>query len=268
VKDEMEVLMNDSPVLERIEDHVGIISINRPEKHNAMDDAAQAALAAAVARMAADPAVRVIVLRGEGKSFCAGRDTSVLGQRAEGESDYVFVRRAQQIQHKLMDCPKPIIAAVRGAAIGGGFEFALVSDMRVVGRSARMSLPEIMYGLLPDMGGTQTLMTMIGRARTKYYVMTGKAISGEEAFEMGIADWLEDDEQVDDKALEIAREIAARPPQNVMMAKTLVDQFWIGGLKRGLNQELNSITALFKTEDYAEARAAIREKRKPRFKGK
>jgi len=260
--------MSENPILVRTEDHIGIVSINRPAKHNAMDDPAQAALLQAVGAMAADPQVRVIVLRGEGKSFCAGRDTSVLGQRPEGQGDYDYVRTAQQIQHRLLDCPKPIIAAVKGAAIGGGFEFALASDMRVVGPSARMSLPEIIYGLLPDMGGTQTLMTMIGRARTKYYVMTGKSISGEEARELGIADWLVEDDQVDEKAMEIAREIAARPPQNVQMAKALVDQFWIGGIKRGMNQELNSITALFKSEDYAEARAALKDKREPRFKGK
>ena len=260
--------MSEAPVLERVEEHIGIVSINRPGKHNAMDDAAQDALAAAVQAMSDNPDVRVIILRGEGKSFCAGRDTSVLGQRAEDESDYLYVRRAQKIQHKLLDCPKPVIAALKGAAIGGGFEFALAADMRVVGRCAKMSLPEVVYGLLPDMGGTQTLMTMIGRARTKYYVMTGNSISGEEAHDLGIADWLEDDDQVDAKALGIAREIAARPPQNVMMAKSLVDQFWIGGIKRGLNQELNSITALFKSEDYAEARAALKEKRPPVFKGK
>ncbi len=256
------------PVLERIDGHVGVISINRPAKHNAMDDPAQSALLRALENMAAAPRARAIVLRGEGRSFCAGRDTSVLGQRPAGEGDYDYVRRAQQIQHRLLDCPKPVVAAVRGAAIGGGFEFALMSDMRVVGRSARMSLPEINYGLLPDMGGTQTLMSLIGRARAKYYVMTGKPISGEEAFALGIADWLEEDGQVDDRAMEVARELAARPPQNVMMAKALVDQFWSGGIRRGLNQELNCIAALFKSEDYAEARAALREKREPAFKGK
>lgn len=260
--------MSETPILARVDGHVGIVSINRPQKHNAMDDPAQVAFLTAMQQMADDPDVRVILLRGEGKSFCAGRDTSVLGQRAGGESDYDFVRRAQQIQHLILDCPKPIIAAVKGAAIGGGFEFALAADMRVVGHSAKMSLPEIVYGLLPDMGGTQTLMTMIGRARTKYYVMTGNRISGEEAHEMGIADWYVEDDEVDEKALAIAGQIAARPPQNVQMAKALVDQFWMGGLKRGLNQELNSITALFKSEDYAEARAALREKRDPEFKGK
>lgn len=260
--------MSEAPVVTRVESHIGVVSINRPEKHNAMDDSAQAALLEAMQRMAEDPDVRVIVLRGEGKSFCAGRDTTVLGHRERDESDYDFVRRAQTIQYRIMECPKPIIAAMKGAAIGGGFEFALAADMRVVGRSAKMSLPEIVYGLLPDMGGTQTLMTMIGRARTKYYVMTGNRISGEEAYEMGIADWLVEDEEVDAKALAIAGEIAARPPQNVKMAKALVDQFWIDGIKRGLNQELTSITTLFKSEDYAEARAALKEKREPKFKGK
>lgn len=260
--------MTAASVVVRVENHIGVVSLNRPQKHNAMDDEAQALLYSALRDMAEHPAVRVIVLRGEGKSFCAGRDTSVLGQRLRDESDYDFVRRAQQISHLMLDCPKPIVAAVRGAAIGGGFEFCLAADMRVVARSATMALPEIQYGLLPDMGGTQTLMSMIGRARAKYYVMTGKRISGDDAYAMGIADWLVDDDQVDEKALAIAAEISSQPPQNVKMAKALVDQFWVHGIKRGINQELNSITALFNSEDYGEARSALREGRDPVYTGR
>lgn len=261
--------MSEEPsIVERLAGHVGVVSFNRPHKHNAMHDVAQAELLNAMQRMAGNPQVRCVLLRGEGKSFCAGRDTSVLGQRPEGVSDYLYVRQAQRISHAFMDCPKPIVAAVKGAAIGGGFEFALMSDMRVVGRNAKMSLPEIRYGLLPDMGGTQTLTSMIGRAKAKYHVMTGKPIGGGEALALGIADWLVEDDEVDAKSMEIAEEIALSPPQNLMMAKRLVDQFWLDGIRKGMEQELLSISALFKSADYAEARAALKEKRPPRFQGK
>jgi enoyl-CoA hydratase/carnithine racemase len=261
--------MNEKLVLLGIDDNVATISLNRPSRHNAMTDEAQAALLCAIQSVSADNRVRSVLLRGEGKSLCAGRDTSILGRRQDGDSDYIFVRRAQQIQHAIFDCPKPIVASIKGAAIGGGFEFALACDMRVVSRDAKMSLPEITYGLLPDMGGTQTLTSIIGRSKSKYYVMSGDSISGVDAHDWGIADWLaEDGDDADSQAYAIAQKIAKAPPQNLMMAKSLVDQFWVDGIRRGLSQELTSITTLFKTADYLEARNALKEKRAPKFTGK
>jgi enoyl-CoA hydratase/carnithine racemase len=260
--------MTEILVKQEIIGQVGVISFNRPEVHNALDDEAQAQLLEAARRMSDDLEVRAIVLRGEGKSFCAGRDTRVLGQRDPADSDFSFVKRAQQVQHVFMDCSKPVVAAIKGAAIGGGFELALAADMRVAGHSARMSLPEVVYGLLPDMGGTQTLRSMVGRSRAKYLIMTGEQISAEQAYEWGIADWLVDDAEVDSTAMAIAEKIAANSPQAVMMVKHLVDQVDYGQVKSGLRQELTSICTLFKSEDYQEARLALQEKRKPEFKGK
>lgn len=260
--------MTEQSIVTRIEDYVGVISLNRPSRHNAMTDESQALLLSAIQDFSDDPSVRAIVLRGEGKSFCSGRDTRVLGQRQPGDSDYTFVQRAQRIAHAILDCPKPIIAAVKGVAIGGGFEFALASDMRVIGHSAKMSLPEVIYGLLPDMGGTQTLTSLVGRARAKYLIMSGDSISAEQAHQWGIADWLVDDSDVDTQALAIAKKIAAQSPQSVMMAKRLVDQVEIADIKQGLQQELTSITTLFKSDDYAEARQALIDKRKPCYTGK
>jgi len=260
--------MNTAHLQLSIHKHVGTISLNRPDVHNAMDDDTQAEFLAAVQQFNDNPEVRAIVLRGEGKSFCAGRDVRVLGQRQAGDSDFAFVKRAQQIQHALMDCSKPIIAAIKGAAIGGGFEIALMADMRVVGESANMALPEVLYGLLPDMGGTQTLRDMVGRARAKYLIMSGSKISGEQALDWGIAQWLVADTEVDAKASEIAQAIAANSPLAVQMVKHLVDQSDYGAIKTGLRNELTSITTLFKSDDYQEARKALVEKRAPIFVGK
>lgn len=259
--------MRTDPILTALDGHVGELIINRPDKHNALDDPAQALIFDKLTGLINHPQVRVIILRGEGKSLCAGRDTSVLGQREPGDSDFAFVQRAQRLIHAMLDCPKPIVAAVKGAAIGGGFEMALAADMRVVGRSAKLSLPEIKYGLLPDMGGTQTLTAIVGRARAKYLIMTGHRLSGEEACAWGIGDWLVDDDDVDARARAIARELAANPPQALMMAKNLVDQSYNGELRRGIRQELTSICTLFKSADYAEARAALREGRAPDYTG-
>jgi enoyl-CoA hydratase/carnithine racemase len=129
-------------------------------------------------------------------------------------------------------------------------------------------LPEVIYGLSPDMGGTQTLTSLVGRARAKYLIMSGDSISAEQAHQWGIADWLVDDADVDTQALAIAKKIAAQSPQSVMMVKRLVDQVEIADIKQGLQQELTSITTLFKSDDYAEARQALIDKRKPTFTGK
>jgi len=255
-------------VLREVDDGVGIVSLNRPEKHNAIDDAMSDALREALGWAIESPDVRCILMRGEGKSFCSGRDTTVLGQRARDESDFAFVRRAQDGRLAMLDAPKPIVAAVRGNAIGGGMEMALAADMRIASSDMRMRLPEILYGILPDTGGTQILTTLIGPSRTKYLVMSGDVVEGEQALEWGIVDWLVSPDELDAKALEIAKRLAAGPPLAVAMAKQLVDQVHGESIRRGTRIELLAQTTLFKSEDYQEARAALREKRSPKYKGK
>lgn len=255
-------------ITRHVEDFVGVITLNRPDKHNAMNDEMQDMLPGVLQACIDDPDVRVILIRAAGKSFCAGRDTTLLGHRARNESDFEFVRRAQDLRLQMIDCRKPIIAAVRGAAIGGGFEMALACDMRIFSRTAKVSLPEILYGILPDTGGTQFLTALIGPSLTKYLVMTGESLQAERAFELGICDWLVDDDELDNKALEIARKIASGPPQALAMAKQLVDNAWGNVYRSGLRQELLAISTLFRSDDYAEARTALREKRKPNYTGR
>lgn len=260
--------MSENYFLRHVEDHVGVLTLNRPDKHNAMNDEMQDALPALLQSFVDDGAVRAILIRGAGKSFCAGRDTAVLGHRARSESDFEFVRRAQDFRLQTIDCRKPIVAAVRGAAIGGGFELALSADMRIFSKTAKVSLPEIIYGLVPDTGGTQFLTALIGPSLTKYLVMTGEAVPAARAFELGICDWLVEDDELDAQALAIARKIASGPPQALAMAKQLVDNAWIDTYRNGLRQELLAISTLFRSDDYAEARAALREQRRPTYHGR
>jgi enoyl-CoA hydratase/carnithine racemase len=248
-------------MLRDFQDGVAILSFNRPEKHNA-----GAGDAAAWEWAYNDPNVRCIVIRGEGKSFNSGRDTTLLGTRERQESDYEFVRRAAMGRINGLFSPKPVIAAVKGYAIGGGFEQALAADMRVGSTDARCCLAEVKYGILPDTGGTQILSTLIGPARTKYMVMTGDYVDGKTAYEWGIFDFLEEPDNVDAKALAIAKTIASRSPAAVEMAKQLVDQMYVGDIANGIRQELLAQSVLFQTNDYKEQRAALREKRDPVFK--
>lgn len=251
-----------------VTDGVGVITLNRPEVHNAMDDEAAALYKMVLDAALEDDGVRVVLLQGAGKSFCSGRDTTMLGHRARDESDYHFVLRHQQKRLVVMDSPKPFIAALKGAAIGGGCETALSCDIRVADTTLKMALPEIHYGILPDTGGTQLMTALIGPSRTKYMVMTGDRIDAQTALEWGAVDFVVAPEELDTKALEIATKIAAKPPIALAMAKTMIDQIHAGAVRSGIAQELLAQTALFKTEDYQEARAALREKRPPVYKGK
>jgi len=255
-------------VLYEVADGVGVITLNRPEVHNAMDDEAAALYKQVLDRALDDEAVRAVLLRGVGKSFCSGRDTTMLGHRARDESDYHFVLRHQQKRLAVLDSPKPFIAALKGAAIGGGCETALACDIRISDTTLKMALPEIHYGILPDTGGTQLMTALIGPSRTKYLVMTGERIDAQTALDWGAVDFVVPPEELDARALDLARKIAAKPPLALAMAKTMIDQAHAGAVRNGIAQELLAQTALFKTEDYAEARAAIREKRAPAYKGK
>ena len=246
---------------------LAIVTLNRPARHNAMDDKMSDAFHAALYAALDDPAVVAILLRAEGKSFCSGRDTAVLGHRARDESDFYFVRRHQDSRLRMMDSTKPIIAALKGAAIGGGCELALACDMRISDTTLTMGLPEIDYGLLPDTGGTQLLTALVGPSRATYMVMSGRQIDAATALAWGAVDLVVEPEQLDAAALELATELAAKPPINLAMAKQMIDMMYGPAIRAGTRAELLAQTALFQTADYHEARAARREQRTPVYKG-
>lgn len=255
-------------VLSALEGRLRIITLNRPEVHNAMNDAMSELFQELLFAALEETESSAILLRANGKSFCSGRDTTMLGHRARDESDYHFVRRAQEGRLRMQDATKPIIAAVKGGAIGGGCELALAADIRVADTTVKMALPEINYGLLPDTGGTQMLTALIGPSRTKYLVLSGDRIDARTALEWGAVDFVVPPEELDEKALSIARSIASKPPLNLAMGKDMVNLMHGPTIRTGTRAELMAQSYIFKTEDYAEARAALHEKRPPVFKGK
>lgn len=246
---------------------VAVITLNRPDRHNAMDNAMSAAFGEAISAAQDDPAVRAILLRGEGKSFCTGRDTAALGVRAPGVSDFAHVSKSQKRKFQILDSQKPFVAAIRGYAIGGGCELALQCDIRVASATAQFSLPEIDHGIITDGGGSVITAAVAGPSRAKYLLMTGERIDAAQALAWGMVDFVVDDADLDSRALEIASKIAARPPIHVAMAKQLIDGVHGDQIRRGIREELVAISALYKTEDRQEARAARNEKRNPVFKG-
>lgn len=255
-------------VLRDLTEGVAVVSLNRPEKHNAFSDELVAAWRSAVAWAIEERDARCILLRGEGPSFSAGRDLTELGQRAHGESDFEFVRRAQDHKLRLAEAPKPVVAALKGYVLGGALETALWADIRIAADDVQMGLPEIRIGILPDTGGTQLLSVLVGPARAKYLIMTGERVGAAEALAWGLVNEVVSPERLDERAGEVARRLAAGPPLALALAKQLVDQMWTEQVRRGVRQELIAQTALFASEDHREAKAARREDRPPRFRGR
>jgi enoyl-CoA hydratase/carnithine racemase len=256
------------PILYAVEDGVATISFNRPHRHNALDDEATALFAERLTEAARDLDVRVILLRGEGKSFCTGRDTAVLGKRITGLSDFQHLSNSLRRKLDFLDIQKPVIAALKGHAIGGGFETALKADIRVASEDARMSLPEINWGIMTDSGGSVITTALAGPSRAKWLVMSGEVITAREALDWGLVDFVTTAEELDNKARQMALKLAAQPPMHLAMAKQLVDGVFGDLIRRGLRNEMVTLTALYKSEDYQEARAARREKREPKYNGR
>lgn len=260
--------MDQKTILSELDDGLRIITLNRPERHNAMNDEMSDLFHEVLYEALDETCSTAILLRANGKSFCSGRDTAVLGHRERDESDFHFVRRTQESRLRMLDATKPIVAAVKGGAIGGGCELALAADIRVADTTLKLSLPEINYGLLPDTGGTQLLTALVGPSRAKYLILSGDRILAEQALAWGAIDFLVEPDALDERAMAIARNLASKPPINLAMGKQMVDMIHGPAIRAGTRAELLAQTALFKSEDYAEARAAHREKRKPVYKGK
>jgi len=237
-------------------DGVAVISFNRPHRHNAINDELDQAWQAEVNRAIGDETVRCVLLRGEGRSFCSGRDTAHLGERVAGESDLSFVRRAQETRLAMIEAPKTIVAAVRGYVLGGGLEIALSADMRVAAADSVFGFPEIKFGLVADTGGTQLLTPLIGPSKAKYLLLSGDRISADAAREWGLVDWVVEPDELDEAALDLAKRLAAAPPQAAAMTKQLVDQAWAGSIRNGIRQELIAQVALFAGAEHRAAKGA------------
>ncbi|MDT5170912.1 MAG: hypothetical protein QOD02_4249 [Mycobacterium sp.] len=228
---------------------VGIISLNRPHRHNAITDSLHDELTNAFANFIDDPAVGCILIRGEGPSFCSGRDTSQLGRRAPDVDDFSFVLAHQRARLDVLASRKPVVAAIHGFALGGGLEIALSADIRLIAEDAIVGLPEIGLGLVPDTGGTQVLPALVGPARAKYLVMSGERIDGRTAYRWGLAEEIMPAENLHERAMDLCRRLAAQPILAMAMAKILVNQSSAADIRNGFGAELLAQTALFSLAD-------------------
>jgi enoyl-CoA hydratase/carnithine racemase len=255
----------DSLLVERPLDDIVVFRLNRPQVRNALNLQVRARLADEVTRHAADEKIRCLIVTGSDTVFAAGAD---IGEMAEAGPVEVMARNVQKYWHAIMDCPKPLIAAVEGFALGGGLELALCADIIVAGEGARLGLPEVKVGILPGAGGTQKLARLIGSKRAMLLLMTGRMFSAAEAHGMGVVSELAPTGQALARALEIAREIAALPPISIMQIKEIVNAGLNASLDTALMLERKAFQLQFATRDQKEGMRAFMEKRKPKFEGK
>ena len=262
--------MTDELVLTSVEDGILTITLNRPDKRNAMSMEVFEATGRAFDR-AAEPEVRVVLLRGEGKVFCAGIDLSALAALGGNDVRTDFpggVAHLQDIYMKLERIGKPSVCAIHGVAFGAGLQLATACDLRVAADDARMGLFEIRYGIIPDLTGIHRVVQLCGPSRAKDIAMTGREVGADEALRIGLVDRVVPAADVQLTALELARTIAANAPIATAWIKRLADQAAAGqppeeNLRDIIGAQLECVTS----PDFGEAFTARMEGRPPAFTG-
>jgi enoyl-CoA hydratase/carnithine racemase len=230
-----------------IDQSVATLRLNRPPM-NALNGALQDDLAAAAGQVAADPAVRAVVIYGGERLFAAGADIKEMA--AAGYPRMLAdSTRLNGALNAVAGIGKPVVAAITGYALGGGLELALCADFRVLGESAQVGQPEILLGLIPGAGGTQRLPRLIGQARAKDLIFSGRFVRADEALAIGLADKIVPDDEVYAAARELAGRYAAGPPLALAAAKLAIDAGLGTDLRTGLEIERLGFTGLFATED-------------------
>ncbi len=253
------------PVRVRREGAVGVLTLNRPEKRNALDLGMRAAIAATFRELESDAEVKAIVVTGSDTIFAAGADLNLLvdkGAQQVAEIDLA------QYWAPVAGSRKPVIAAVSGFALGAGCELALMCDFIVADASARFGQPELAVGIMPGAGGTQRLVRTVGKQVASLMLMTGEPLGGERAYQLGLVAELAAEGQALTRALELARKASRMPPKAIEATKRVLRQGADLPLEAALALENREFLLLFDTADKLEGMRAFLDKRKPVFTGR
>ncbi|HEY0661549.1 MAG TPA: enoyl-CoA hydratase-related protein [Lysobacter sp.] len=249
-------------------DAVRVITVNRPDKLNALNAATLDALHSAFDAAAADPAVRVVVLTGAGsKAFVAGADISEMNSLTPVQG-HDFSLRGTRMMRRVEKMPKPVIAMVNGFALGGGLELAMCCHLRIAADTAKVGQPEINLGLIPGFGGTQRLLRLAGRAATLELCLVGAPIDANRARELGIVNRVVPAGELEAETMQLAEQLANAAP---LALRGMLDCVNVGGecgIEEGLEYEAAQFGLVFSTEDMREGTAAFLERRKASFQGK
>jgi enoyl-CoA hydratase len=250
-------------------DQVATITLNRPDKLNALSPELVGELYDALADADADDSIRVIILTGGDNVFAAGADLGSMDSTAPGVVDSFKTRFTEKNPFDYIErLGKPVIAAIAGYALGGGLELAMCCDFRIADETARFGQPEIRVGLIPGAGGTQRLPRLIGMTKAKQLIMLGEHIGAEEAERLGLIGAVVPAGSLLEEAGKIAEKLIARPPFGLRLAKMVMNMGADRDLQSALTLERQAFAMLFATEDQKEGVRAFTEKRKPDFKGR
>lgn len=258
----------DDLVLRRDEGPVALLTLNRPKALNALNQPLLQRLAVRLREIAADPAIRVVVLTGSGeKAFVAGADIAEMADYDAATAQH-FALVGQAVLNHIATLGKPVIAAVNGFALGGGCELVLACDFALASQKAKFGLPEVTLGVIPGFGGTQRLSRLIGRHNALRWILSGDVHGADEALRLGVVTQLVEPEQLLTVTLELAQRIATRGPVALAAARQVVDQGLDVPLADGLRKEAAAFGKLFKSQDQKEGMAAFLQKRPANFTGK
>lgn len=261
-------MTEENPVLVDVSDGVGVITLNRASRMNAVSRALATGLFEALATLEDDPAARAIVIIGSGdRAFCAGADLKERATMSDLEVRH-FLSSLGGMLESIERMGTPVIAAINGFALGGGLELALACDIRLASTTASMGLTEVRLGIIPGGGGTQRLPRIVGLARAKEMILTGRRVAAEEAERIGLILEACEPDALLGRAKSIANEIAKGAPLAIAQAKFAVHFGMQTDLRTGLAIERKAYETLIPTTDRIEALMAFREKRPPNFEGK
>ncbi len=252
-------------ILTEVHGRVGLIRLNRPKALNALNRTLMQELVQALRAFDADPAIGAMVITGNERAFAAGAD---IKEMADATPVAMLNQEYIELFDRIREIKKPIIAAVAGYALGGGFELAMTCDMIVAAETAKFGQPEINLGIIPGAGGTQRLTRTVGKYLAMEIVLNDRKLTAEEAARFGLVNRVVPVERYLDEALELAQQIAARAPVAVRIAKEAVNKALETPLTEGLAYERRVFYLLFSTEDQKEGMQAFIEKRKPHWQGK
>ena len=248
-------------------DRVAIITINRPEKRNALNIQTRAEGAAILDELRNDDSIRVVIFTGAGdKAFIAGADIAEFAGRSALQQRAIMMERG--LFNAIDTFPKPVIAMVNGYCLGGGCELALACDIRIASDTASFGQPEINLGIIPGGGGTQRLPRLVGEGKAMEMILTGEIIKAEEAFRCGLVNQVVPADQLEARTMEVANRIAEKSPIALRLAKEAVKLASRSNLDEGLRREVDVFALCFSSEDKDEGVKAFLEKRKADFKGK
>lgn len=249
-------------------DNIGILTINRPERMNAISNQLISELKGFLEQVEADDSLRVLIITGAGeKAFVAGADIKELEVRDALVGRKVS-RLRQEVFSRIENLNIPVIAAVNGYALGGGLELALACSIRICSDKAQFGAPEVKLGIIPADGGTQRLPRLVGLGRAMEMILTGDFIDSQEAYRIGLVNRVVPDEELMEKTMELASKIASRPPLAVKYAKEAANRSQEGDTAAGYALESYLHALSCDTEDKKEGVAAFLEKRKGKFQGK